>query len=160
MSVASFSHSKSKDDDGPAQKSIKDRPLKVNDVVSVPALVWGKEWAKAAFPNSWQTARFTGTVVEKCAGNKWKCDFEEEDEADRGVFNRKALQFESRPGEDAAELAAYGVDFSACVEKADMRTLLAKTRTAQGWPPPADAQSAQSAQSASSKAASCSMRRR
>ena len=110
MSVASFSHSKSKDDDGPAQKSIKDRPLKVNDVVSVPALVWGKEWAKAAFPNSWQTARFTGTVVEKCAGNKWKCDFEEEDEADRGVFNRKALQFESRPGEDAAELAAAAAE--------------------------------------------------
>jgi hypothetical protein len=41
-------------------------------------------------------------VVEKMAGAKWKCDFEEEDEDDRGVFSRKALQFESRPGERAS----------------------------------------------------------
>jgi hypothetical protein len=38
----------------------KPRPLKVGDVVSVQALVWGKAWAQQEFPHNWRTARFTG----------------------------------------------------------------------------------------------------
>eukprot|EP00966_Prymnesium_polylepis_P225698 5220848-Prymnesium_polylepis.2 len=73
-------------------------PLEVGDTVAIPVLAWGRGWAEANYPETWRSALFMGTVVEKMAGGKLKCDFEEEDPADRGCFLRQALKLVSRPG--------------------------------------------------------------
>ena len=71
--------------------------LQVGDTVSIPVLAWGPDWAKANYPETWRTATFQGTVLEKRPGGKWLCDFQEEDPSERGSFLRKALTFISRP---------------------------------------------------------------
>ena len=72
--------------------------LQVGDTVAIPVLAWGRDWAQTTYPDTWRSARLEGTVVEKVQGGKWKCDFQEEDPADRGSFLRKALELISRPG--------------------------------------------------------------
>lgn len=78
--------------------------LEVGEQVSVLATAWGTDWAKAEHPQDWKTARVSGTVLEETMEGltkKFVCDFGEKDGEKHGAFNRKALQFESRPSAGA-----------------------------------------------------------
>ena len=71
---------------------------RLSPTASSPVLAWGRDWAEANYPDTWKHAKLEGTVLEKMPNGKWKCDFQEDDPADRGCFLRKALTLVSRPG--------------------------------------------------------------
>ena len=71
--------------------------LKVGDTVAIGALAWGRDWAEAAYPDTWRKQMVEGTVLEKRSDGTWRCNFNEESESEQGCFKRKALTFISRP---------------------------------------------------------------
>ena len=79
------------------EKTMSVERLKVGDTVSIGALAWGRDWAEAAYPDTWRKQMVEGTVVEKRSDGTWRCNFNEESESEQGCFKRKALTFISRP---------------------------------------------------------------
>ena len=76
------------------------KPLKVSDVVSVPATAFGQAWAKENFPTDWHKKKLEGTVVGKGSGASWQLTFPpatENDESMNISIPRKDITFVSRP---------------------------------------------------------------
>jgi hypothetical protein len=74
------------------------KPLKVGDTVEVFATVFGIEWAKQTYPQTWRQEKLQGKVVGK-ASSKWRLEFEEGDADENAMviqLARKDISFMSR----------------------------------------------------------------
>jgi hypothetical protein len=79
--------------------------LKVGDVVSVPATMFGQEWAKATYASDWHRKKLEGKVVGK-ASTKWRLSFQEEGEAEPMEIKlaRTDITFVRRPVIETVEV--------------------------------------------------------
>ena len=83
----------------------KGKALKVGDIVSVPATVFGQAWAREHFRSDWHTKKLEGTVVAKGSGTAWQVTFPaatEDDEPMDISIPRKDIVFVSRRAAPAA----------------------------------------------------------
>ena len=87
----------------------KGKALKVGDIVSVPATVFGQAWAKEHFRSDWHKKKLEGTVVAKGSGAAWQLTFPaatEDDEPMDISIPRKDIVFVRRPASTTAVVDA------------------------------------------------------
>ena len=78
----------------------KSKVLKVGDIVSVPATVFGQAWAREHFRSDWHQKQLEGAVVGKGSGSTWRLSFGAatgDDEPMEISLNRKDIKFVKRP---------------------------------------------------------------